>query len=111
VMYAEVRAARFDDFSTLERMALTYFVPAGWELSNARLQGAETSTEVGYQDIRDDRVSSYFRLGPKGSIVLNFEVVATYPGHYYAPPVYAEAMYNGAIQASTKGQWVTVRTP
>jgi uncharacterized protein YfaS (alpha-2-macroglobulin family) len=111
VMYVEVTADRVDDFSTRERMALTYFIPAGWELSNARLLGGETTNKVSYQDIRDDRVSSYFKLGPKESMTLNFEVVATYPGRYYAPPVYAEAMYNGAIQASTKGQWVTVRMP
>lgn len=111
VMYVEVNATRQDDFITRERMALTYMIPAGWELSNARLFGEETANQVEYQDIRDDRVSSYFSMNPGNSIALTFEVVATYPGRYYAPPVFAEAMYNGDIQASTQGQWVTVKTP
>ena len=111
VFYAEVSASRTDNGIRTERMALSYIIPAGWELSNARMAGGSTPAEVQYQDIRDDRVNSYFNLGPGKSVSLRFELVATYPGKYYAPPTYGEAMYNGRVQASTQGRWVTVQTP
>ena len=111
VFYAEVDVQRTDAGVQTERMALSFIVPSGWELSNVRLAGEEVSNEIQYQDIRDDRVNSYFRLAPKERMTLRFEVVATYPGRYYAPPTYGEAMYNGAVQAGTRGQWVTVQMP
>lgn len=111
VFYAEVNVQRVDAGVQTERMALSFIVPSGWELSNVRLAGEEVAKEIQYQDIRDDRVNSYFRLAPKGRMTLRFELVATYPGRYYAPPTYGEAMYNGAVQAGTQGQWVTVQMP
>jgi hypothetical protein len=111
VFYSEVDIQRVDPGVQSERMALSFIVPSGWELSNVRLADEEVSNEIEYQDIRDDRVNSYFRLAPRGQITLRFEVVATYPGRYYAPPTYGEAMYNGAVQAGTLGEWVTVQRP
>lgn len=111
VFYSEVNVQRVDPGVQTERMALSFIVPSGWELSNARLAGEEASSGIQYQDIRDDRVNSYFQLAPREQMTLRFEVVATYPGRYYAPPMYGEAMYNGSVQAGTQGQWVTVQMP
>ena len=111
VFYSEVHVQRVDLGVQTERMALSFIVPSGWELSNVRLSEEEASSRIQYQDIRDDRVNSYFQLAPRGQMTLRFEVVATYPGRYYAPPTYGEAMYNGSVQGGTQGQWVTVQMP
>jgi len=92
-------------------MALTQIFPSGWEILNTRMIGAEdafASSESDYRDIRDDRVYTYFSL-PEGkevrySVLLN----AAYAGKYYMPAVYCEAMYNHAINALLKGEWVEV---
>jgi uncharacterized protein YfaS (alpha-2-macroglobulin family) len=36
------------------------------------------------------------------------EMTAAYPGRFYLPPVYVEAMYDGALQAATKGRWIEI---
>ena len=48
-----------------KEMALTQIFPSGWEIRNLRLEG-NTTTKSGdksrYQDIRDDRVYTYFDI-------------------------------------------------
>jgi len=48
----------------LDNLALAHIVPSGWELHNARLGSAQAKAPEGidYQDIRDDRVFSYFTI-------------------------------------------------
>ena len=61
-----------------------------------------------YQDIRDDRVLSYFDLSRGESKEIPVKLTATYKGRYYLPSVYCEAMYDNAVRALKKGQWVEV---
>lgn len=94
----------------LENIALSHMSPSGWEIHNSRLDSGE-DTERGaldYQDIRDDRVYSYFSLAAGGRIELTSRFNAAYPGRYYLPGIYAEAMYEADKHAQTKGKWVTV---
>ena len=94
----------------LENIALSHMSPSGWEIHNSRLD-AEQDPEQGpldYQDIRDDRIYSYFSLAAGGKIELASRFNAAYPGRYYLPGIYAEVMYEGERHGSTKGKWVTV---
>jgi uncharacterized protein YfaS (alpha-2-macroglobulin family) len=100
----------------LENLALVHMVPSGWEIHNSRL-GGETPTGVrpamDYQDIRDDRVSTYFPLRAGESKRFELLVNAAYLGRYYLPAVAVEAMYDASRHGRTAGRWVTVvaRTP
>ena len=49
--------------SHLDQMALSYMFPSGWELTNQRLDQFEnrfSNSNARYQDIRDDRVNTFF---------------------------------------------------
>ena len=94
----------------LTDLALTQVVAAGWEISNPRFaSGAEEKpVELDYQDIRDDRVLSYFKLAPGETKRLKLLLNASYRGRYYLPAVTVESMYDAKKQARTAGQWVEV---
>jgi uncharacterized protein YfaS (alpha-2-macroglobulin family) len=91
----------------LKQLVLTQILPPGWELTNKRLFG-ESENDPFYQDIRDDRVMTYFDL-PKGqSVVFRFRLNATYAGRFYLPATLCTAMYDESITASEPGRWVRV---
>lgn len=94
-------------------MALSQLFPSGWEVHNARLfggdiQGIASSDRPRYQDIRDDRVLSYFSLAPGKSMTIAIQLNATFRGKFYLPAVYSEAMYDHSISAQVAGKWVNV---
>ena len=94
-------------------LVLSEIFPAGWEILNTRFLN-ESATDslsagVNYQDIRDDRVYSYIDRLPAGSqVTVKINLCAVYPGRFYLPPVYCEAMYDYLSRANTAGQEVTV---
>ena len=94
-------------------LVLSEIFPAGWEILNTRFLN-ESATDslsagVNYQDIRDDRVYSYIDRLPAGSqVTVKINLCAVYPGRFYLPPVYCEAMYDYLIRANTAGHEVTV---
>ncbi len=94
----------------LENIALSHIVPSGWEIHNARLQGeeSEASAKLDYQDIRDDRIYSYFSLNPGETRTIRTIINASYLGRYYLPGISVEAMYDANKQARSKGQWIEV---
>ena len=61
-----------------------------------------------YQDIRDDRVYSYFDIRKNVTQVYRVQLNAAYPGRYYLPTVACSAMYDDGIFARVPGQWVEV---
>jgi uncharacterized protein YfaS (alpha-2-macroglobulin family) len=90
-------------------LALSQILASGWEIHNNRLnETASNSKNFDYQDIRDDRVYTFFdlRAGEKKTftVLLN----ASYAGKFYLPAVSCEAMYDNSISASQAGQWVQV---
>jgi len=94
-----------------ENMALQQIFPPGWEINNTRLSNADyakSNVQVSYQDIRDDRVSSFFDLGIRSSVSISLQLTATYPGRYYLPGYICEAMYDNTIYTKNKGMWVNV---
>lgn len=93
------------------QMALSQIFPSGWEILNTRLynaEGAFTNSKSDYMDIRDDRVYYYFSMNPKETLTYYVQLTAAYPGKYYWPGVYCEAMYDNAIQAGVSGKIVEV---
>ncbi len=94
-------------------IVLSEIFPVGWEILNTRfLNGAVTdslSAGVNYQDIRDDRVYSYIDRLPSGhQVTVKINLRAVYPGYFYLPPVYCEAMYDYLVRANTEGRVVKV---
>ena len=94
-----------------QNMALTQIFPSGWEINNLRLTDDENTVKTDrgdYQDIRDDRVYTYFGLGPGISRTFKTILTASYAGSYYLPAVSCEAMYDNSVHARKKGQVVQV---
>ena len=97
-----------------EEMALTQIFPSGWEILNTRMTNVERfadSNKPEYQDIRDDRVYSYFDINRKAKHTYTIQLNAAYEGRYYLPTVSCEAMYDNTIQARQPGEWVEVVKP
>jgi uncharacterized protein YfaS (alpha-2-macroglobulin family) len=62
-----------------------------------------------YQDVRDDRVYTYFNLRQGESKTFHLLLNASYLGKFYLPSVRAEAMYDDTISALVPGRWVEVK--
>lgn len=98
----------------IEEMALTTIFPSGWEVHNQRMAGQSTQGE--YQDIRDDRIYTYFDLTRwtggscfnVPSVTFTFDLNASYLGRFYLPSWKALAMYDEEITATTAGRWVEI---
>jgi alpha-2-macroglobulin len=108
---AEVKVHNPGIRGNYEEMALTQIFPSGWEIQNIRMiEGASIGMIdiPRYQDIRDDRVLSYFNLRTNEAKTFRVLLNAAYPGRYYLPAVYCEAMYDNEINARKAGKWVEV---
>lgn len=95
----------------LTDMALTQIFPSGWEIFNERMfdEGNTNNKNFDYQDIRDDRVLTYFNLRSNYSTTFKVRLQAAYCGRFYLPAVACEAMYSPDLQCRTTGQWVEVK--
>lgn len=112
-----------------EDLALTIPMASGFEIHNPRFEepeeGAEeqsgeedeearprrsprdTETAV-YQDIRDDRIYSYFDLDARQEREFKVLVNAAFPGRYYLPAIAVEEMYDATVGASLPGKWIVI---
>ncbi|MDI6400735.1 MG2 domain-containing protein [Balneolaceae bacterium ANBcel3] len=92
-------------------LALTHMVPSGWEIDNTRLDDiafGREATSGTHQDIRDDRIMTYFNLRAGESKTFRVRLTATYEGGFYLPAIVTYAMYDNSIHARTPGTWVEV---
>ena len=91
-------------------MALTQIFPSGWEITNSRLDNISRwkSDNFTYQDIRDDRVMTYFDLKRGQSKTFRLMANASYTGEFYLPSVKCDAMYDHNIMAVSNGKWVKI---
>ena len=101
-------------------LALTHIIPSGWEVYNERMtvpeaEPQETTDSSGnvsgqytYQDIRDDRVLTYFNLRRGETKIFTIRLQATYAGNFILPAVQCEAMYDVNVQARSKAGRTTV---
>ncbi len=95
----------------LTDLALVQIFPSGWEIFNERVMNGATGSDkanFNYQDIRDDRILTYFNLAAGESKFFNVRLQASFRGFFYYPPVSCQAMYAPAEQARTTGMWVKV---
>ena len=76
--YAIVTVSNKSGYERYADLALTHIFPAGWEITSERDLSSLT-----YQDIRDDRVLSYFDLNRGESKEIPVKLTATYKGRYY----------------------------
>ena len=118
---AKVTITNTNEKDMLKDLALTQIFPSGWEIHNTRMDEVKSVHEMSvpdYQDIRDDRVYTYFDLSRYSSratagntktfvVLLN----AAYLGDYYLPAVLTESMYDNRVNATEKGQWTSVVMP
>jgi uncharacterized protein YfaS (alpha-2-macroglobulin family) len=95
-----------------KNLALNQIFPSGWEINNLRLTGDESAGITGdvptYQDIRDDRVYTYFDLPANQRKTFKVLLTASYAGSFYLPAVSCEAMYDNSVYARKKGKVVEV---
>ncbi len=95
----------------IDNLALHQVFPSGWEIQNDRISGTQTivkNSPFDYQDIRDDRVYTFFNLNGRSNKTFRTVLTATYPGKYYMPDNKCEAMYDKEIRARVAGQIVEV---
>ncbi len=111
--YAEATVTNTAAKVDYNEMALTQLFPSGWEIMNSRLDqsaGEVKNSEFRYQDIRDDRVNTFFDLESMGKKTFRIYLNASYLGNYYLPAVSCEAMYDATINARIPGKWITIGT-
>ena len=92
-------------------LALSQVFPSGWEILNPRMndgEGAFKSSPSTYQDVRDDRVYTYFNIRAGETFTYYIQLNASYPGRYFLAATDCRAMYDNTISASTNGKWVQV---
>ena len=91
-------------------LALTTIFPSGWEILHGRVFDLPAGTSPGYdyQDVRDDRVYTYFSLRTGESKTFRFSLNAAYEGRFYLPALLCEAMYDHSVYARQPGGWVSV---
>lgn len=108
---AEVAVTHPGVRSQYDELALTQAFPSGWEIYNTRLNKVQAFSNTNvpeYQDIRDDRVLTYFDLGANATQIYRVQLNAAYEGRFYLPTVACSAMYDNSINARQPGQWVQV---
>jgi alpha-2-macroglobulin len=106
--YAEVMISNPGTKGFLKEMALNQIFPSGWEIHNTRMDETGAVNPARYQDIRDDRIYSYYDLANNTGKTFLIHLNATYLGKFYLPTVYSEAMYDNTINARVPGRWVEV---
>ncbi|MFM2285211.1 MAG: hypothetical protein RLZZ543_708, partial [Bacteroidota bacterium] len=92
-------------------LALSMLFASGWEINNNRVNDAVNAQEASnynFQDIRDDRVLTYFQLMPSETKTYKFKFNASYAGKFYLPSILCEAMYDARIYARSASAWVQV---
>jgi len=93
------------------QMAFTQIFPSGWEIHNTRMDESASTVKSDvptYQDIRDDRVYTYFNVSSLTTKTFRIALNASYTGKFYLPTVSCEAMYDNTVSARKPGKWVEV---
>jgi uncharacterized protein YfaS (alpha-2-macroglobulin family) len=102
---AQIQVINTNPANDYTDIALTYIIPSGWEIFNERMvnneNAAATSDKFTYQDIRDDRVLTYFDLPRGKSTTIKVRLQTSYAGSFVLPAVQCEAMYDTSAQAKT----------
>ena len=115
--YALIRISNLSGTENYTDLALTQIIPSGWEIYNERMVNASSTNDEAeesmsksytYQDIRDDRVLTYFDLPMGKSKEFRVRLQATYMGDFVFPAIQCEAMYDPSASARTSASRVVV---
>lgn len=93
----------------LANLALNHLLPGAWEVVNTRLveaAGKQPGADFDYQDIRDDRIYTFFRLNAGETKTFAVRVIRSFAGRFWLPAIRVEAMYDPSIQSATAGRWL-----
>jgi len=120
IAHIAIKADNTKNSYKIEDIASTVVVPSGWQIRNERLEGEDIPKGLDYQDIRDDRVLSYFslwhnyywyyRYNDRNRNAQDIRIVlnASFAGRFYLPGWQVKSMYDEDVMAQTVGQWVEV---
>jgi uncharacterized protein YfaS (alpha-2-macroglobulin family) len=97
------------NISKISNLALTTFFPAGCEIQNGRMTGNSSTNPATYEDIRDDKIYTYFDLGNEESKEFSYTFTTSFRGKYLHPGVHCEAMYDASIQALKAGRMIEIK--
>jgi alpha-2-macroglobulin len=103
----------------ITNIALVDRFPSGWEIENPRLGrgvavgwvDTEQLWAADYLDVKDDRMQMFGALSPGQSVKVVYTLRAVTAGKFTAPPVEAEAMYDGRIWARDAGEAIDIAGP
>ncbi|MBI1220971.1 MAG: alpha-2-macroglobulin family protein [Bacteroidetes bacterium] len=99
--------------SSVENVAITDMLPAGFEIENPRLNDfpnmnwIKNKSTPDYYDFRDDRVNLY-TTAQSSTRYYYYIVRAVSPGKYKLGPIGADAMYNGEYHSYHGGGTVVI---
>lgn len=102
---------------TVKDVALSQYLPSGWEIRNVRMEpeGGFTPPPMSFhfQDIRDDSWHTFLDLvshaaGKPSGQSYHMTITAAYPGKFYLPAQTAVSMYDPDFTATLPGKWVEV---
>ena len=94
---------------SLHNLALTHFVPTGCQIANPRLFSEEpASGYYDYQDVRDERIYTYFSLDGGAKKTFTVLLNASFSGRFYLPGISVDSMYDPAYHANSTGRWVEI---
>lgn len=93
---------------SVKNVALTQFLPSGWEVINTRFAEESEASNTDNIDILDSKAMFYFPLKAKETKRFKLKVNASYLGKYYLSGTTAEAMYDDRFSTRLKGHWVEV---
>lgn len=91
----------------LKYLALTVPVASGFEIRSDSSE-ANLRKLYDFQDVRDDRIFTYFDLKKGEKKTFYYTVNATYQGRYYQSAVMVKDMYDDSISAKNAGHWIDI---
>jgi len=103
-----VRVRNTNNKEQINNLALTTYFPAGFEIQNGALFATGETNQADYEDLRDDKVHTYFGLRPLQTKSFTYSFTASFKGHYLHPGVNCEAMYDANVYAREKGKMIVV---
>ena len=115
--YATIRVSNISGRENYNDVALTHIIPSGWEVYNERMVAASlkenddteySSTLYTYQDIRDDRILTYFDIPAGRYKEIKVRLQSSYIGEFVFPAIQCEAMYDPSARARTTAGRVKV---
>ena len=106
--YANITTVKNTTCGDSESMALTYQIPAGWEIWNDRLMQNKEDEQCRHIDIRDDRINYYFAQNGGESKTFKIRLRAAYIGDYQLAPTVVEDMYDTDCRANNTNSRISI---